>query len=74
MFLNIEIFIVFLILYCINRYDSVITQRINYDLLKKIQKIVSNEISCPELLGTCISSKTNETIPAAVAKAEKVPM
>ncbi|XP_006612129.1 glutamate--cysteine ligase catalytic subunit [Apis laboriosa] len=56
------------------KYDSIITQRINYDLLKKIQKIVSNEISCPELLGTCISSKTNETIPAAVAKAEKVPM
>ncbi|KOC65500.1 Glutamate--cysteine ligase catalytic subunit [Habropoda laboriosa] len=54
--------------------DSVITQRINYDLLKKIQKIVANEISCPELLGTCISSKTNETIPAAVAKAEKVPI
>ncbi|XP_071857804.1 glutamate--cysteine ligase [Bombus fervidus] len=54
--------------------DSVITQRINYDLLKKVQKIVSNEISCPELLGTCILSKTNETIPAAVAKAEKVPM
>ena len=54
--------------------DSVITQRINYDLLKKVQKIVSNEISCPELHGTCISSKTNETIPAAVAKAEKVPL
>ncbi|XP_076384766.1 glutamate--cysteine ligase isoform X1 [Megalopta genalis] len=54
--------------------DSIITQRINYDLLKKIQKIVSNEISCPELHGTCISSKTNETIPAAVAKAEKVPL
>ncbi|XP_076161965.1 glutamate--cysteine ligase [Ptiloglossa arizonensis] len=54
--------------------DSVITQRINYDLLKKIQKITTNEISCPELLGTCILSKTNETIPAAVAKAEKVPL
>ncbi|XP_043254726.1 glutamate--cysteine ligase catalytic subunit [Colletes gigas] len=54
--------------------DSVITQRINYDLLKKIQKIATNEISCPELLGTCISSKTNETIPAAVAKAEKIPL
>lgn len=56
------------------KHDSVITQRINYDLLKKIQKIVTNEISCPELLGTCLLSKTNETIPAAVAKAEKVPI
>nr|XP_003706896.1 PREDICTED: glutamate--cysteine ligase catalytic subunit isoform X1 [Megachile rotundata] len=54
--------------------DSVITQRINYDLLKKVQKVVSNEISCPELLGTCISSRTNETIPAAVAKAENLPL
>lgn len=54
------------------KHDSVITQRINYDLLKKIEKVVSNEISCPELLGTCISSKTNETIPAAVAKAENL--
>ncbi|XP_029040518.1 glutamate--cysteine ligase catalytic subunit isoform X2 [Osmia bicornis bicornis] len=54
--------------------DSVVTERINYDLLKKVQKIVSNEISCPELLGTCISSRTNETIPAAVAKAENLPI
>lgn len=51
--------------------DAVITQRINYDLLKKVDKIVSNEISCPELLGPCIASKTTDTIPAAVAKAEK---
>lgn len=55
------------------RHDAVITEEINYDLLKKIQSIVSNEISCPELLGPCTASKTNETIPAAVAKAEKCP-
>lgn len=67
-------FIVLTIILYSYRHDSVITQRINYDLLKKVQKIVSNEISCPELHGTCISSKTNETIPAAVAKAEKVPL
>ncbi|KAH0949445.1 hypothetical protein HN011_000296 [Eciton burchellii] len=52
------------------KHDSIITQRINYDLLKKIHDIVSNEISCPELLGQCVSSKTTDTIPAAVAKAE----
>lgn len=55
------------------KHDSVITQHINYDLLKKINGIVSNEVSCPELLGPCIASKTTETIPAAVAKAEKCP-
>ncbi|CAL1683850.1 unnamed protein product [Lasius platythorax] len=53
------------------KHDAVITQRINYDLLKKIHSIVSNDVLCPELLGQCISSKTTDTIPAAVAKAEK---
>ncbi|KAG5344027.1 GSH1 ligase, partial [Acromyrmex charruanus] len=53
------------------KHDAVITQRINYDLLRKIHSIVSNDISCPELLGQCVSSKTTDTIPAAVAKAEK---
>ncbi|KAM0736930.1 Glutamate--cysteine ligase catalytic subunit [Formica fusca] len=53
------------------KHDAVITQHINYDLLKKIHSIVSNDVLCPELLGQCISSKTTDTIPAAVAKAEK---
>ncbi|GAB1867770.1 Glutamate--cysteine ligase [Camponotus japonicus] len=53
------------------KQDAVITQRINYDLLKKIHSIVSNDVLCPELLGQCILSKTTDTIPAAVAKAEK---
>ena len=53
------------------KHDAIITQRINYDLLKKIHSIVSNDVLCPELLGQCISSKTTDTIPAAVAKAEK---
>lgn len=53
------------------KHDAVITQRINYDLLKKIHNIVSNDVSCPELLGQCVLSKTTDTIPAAVAKAEK---
>lgn len=47
-----------------------ITQRINYDLLKKVHSIQTGESSCPELLGPCTISKTTETIPAAVAKAE----
>ncbi|XP_020299476.1 glutamate--cysteine ligase catalytic subunit isoform X2 [Pseudomyrmex gracilis] len=53
------------------KHDAVITQVINYDLLKKIHNIVSNDVPCPELLGQCVSSKTTDTIPAAVAKAEK---
>lgn len=56
-----------------HRHDAVITQRINYDLLKKVHSIVSNKIECPELLGQCVSSKTTDTIPAAVAKAENCP-
>ncbi|XP_024943932.1 glutamate--cysteine ligase catalytic subunit isoform X2 [Cephus cinctus] len=52
--------------------DSIITERINYDLLKKIHNIEIGEQSCPDLLGPCTTSKTTETIPAAVAKAEKL--
>ncbi|XP_046478901.1 glutamate--cysteine ligase isoform X1 [Neodiprion pinetum] len=53
------------------KQDSVITQRINYDLLKKVHSVQTGELSCPKLLGPCTISKTTETIPAAVAKAEK---
>ncbi|XP_012278557.1 glutamate--cysteine ligase catalytic subunit [Orussus abietinus] len=53
--------------------DAVITERINYDLLKTVCRIQTNELLCPELLGLCTSSRTTETIPAAVAKAEKCP-
>lgn len=52
--------------------DSKITQRINYDLLKKVHDIESNKLSCPELLGPCITSKTTESVPTAVAKAENM--
>lgn len=54
------------------RKDSKITQRINYDLLKKVHDIESNKLSCPELLGPCITSKTTESVPTAVAKAENM--
>lgn len=52
------------------RYDSVVSERINYDLLTQIHGIQTGEIPCPELLGTCLQSKTQESIPAAVEKAE----
>ena len=44
----------------------------NYDLLKKVHDIESNKLACPELLGPCTTSKTTESVPAAVAKAEKM--
>ncbi|CAB0033817.1 unnamed protein product [Trichogramma brassicae] len=50
--------------------DSKISQKINYDLLKKIHDLETNKISCPELLGPCTVSKTTETIPVAMKKAE----
>lgn len=52
------------------RFDSVVSDRINYDLLKTVQRIQSGEQPCPELLGCCIQSKTQEKVPAAVEKAE----
>lgn len=48
--------------------DSVVSDRINYDLLKTIKGIQSGEIDCPELLGCCIISKTKENIPSALTK------
>ncbi|KAJ8670584.1 hypothetical protein QAD02_001843 [Eretmocerus hayati] len=53
--------------------DSRISERINYDLLKKIHDIETNKIPCPDLLGPCTISKTSETVPAAVTKAENCP-
>jgi glutamate--cysteine ligase catalytic subunit len=55
------------------RSDSIISQRINYDLLKTIHNIETNKISCPELLGPCTISKTSETVPVAMTKAENCP-
>ncbi|XP_058798275.1 glutamate--cysteine ligase catalytic subunit [Phymastichus coffea] len=54
--------------------DSRISQRINYDLLKKIYDIETNKISCPELHGRCTISKTSEKVPLAMAKAENCPV
>jgi len=52
------------------KYDAIITQRINYDLLRK-HSIVSNDMLDPELYRQCVSSKTMDTTPATVAEAEK---
>lgn len=57
---------------CTFRHDSVVSERINYDLLTQIHGIQTGEIPCPELLGTCLQSKTQESIPAAVEKAEAI--
>ncbi|RZF37755.1 hypothetical protein LSTR_LSTR011975 [Laodelphax striatellus] len=48
--------------------DSIVNERINYDLLAQADRIQKGEVTCPELLGHCIISKTHETIPKAVSK------
>ncbi|XP_072394245.1 glutamate--cysteine ligase [Diabrotica undecimpunctata] len=49
------------------RHDSVVTDRINYDLLKTIEEIQSGKKYCPLLLGTSTMSKTKENIPTALS-------
>lgn len=50
------------------RKDSVVTDKINYDLLKKAKKIQEGLLPCNELLGCFTNSKTVEEIPPAIAK------
>ncbi|XP_063224221.1 glutamate--cysteine ligase [Bacillus rossius redtenbacheri] len=50
------------------RQDSVVSERINYDLLWRIHGIQTGEVQCPELLGTNAQSKTREDIPSAMRK------
>lgn len=50
------------------KHDSVINDSVNYDLLRTLSKIQTDEISCPELLGQSTVSKTQETIPPAIQK------
>lgn len=50
------------------RKDSIVSERINYDLLKKAKDIQEGIVSCPELLGTSNNTKTTDTIPAAIEK------
>lgn len=47
-------------------HDSVVSEGINYDLLKTLKDIQDGTKSCPELLGYSATSKTNENIPHAL--------
>ncbi|XP_013193131.1 glutamate--cysteine ligase isoform X1 [Amyelois transitella] len=48
--------------------DSVVSEKINYDLLKTAHGIQSGAVSAPTLLGASTTSKTNEDIPKAFTK------
>ncbi|KAF7271477.1 glutamate--cysteine ligase [Rhynchophorus ferrugineus] len=48
------------------KHDSVVSEIINYDLLKTLKDIQEGSRSCPELLGYSATSKTKETIPHAL--------
>lgn len=48
--------------------DSIVTERINYDLLKKAKDIQEGRLNCPELLGQGNNSKTKDNIPPAIVK------
>lgn len=50
------------------RKDSIVTEKINYDLLKKAKKIQEGLMPCNELIGCFTNSKTSEEIPSAIAK------
>ena len=50
------------------KQDSVITEKINYDLLWKFTQISNGEIDVPDLI-LVNNSKTTDDIPAAVSKA-----
>lgn len=50
------------------KQDSVVTEKINFDLLKKARDIQEGVETCPQLLGTHTNSKTTESIPPAIQK------
>lgn len=50
------------------KQDSVVSERICYDLLKKAKDIQDGIRPCPELLGSNINSKTADNIPPAIEK------
>lgn len=50
------------------KQDSVVTEKINFDLLKKARDIQEGLVPCPPLLGKHTNSKTTETIPPAIQK------
>ncbi|CRK99012.1 CLUMA_CG011962, isoform A [Clunio marinus] len=54
--------------------DSIVTEKINYDLLKKAKKIQEGLLPCNELIGCFMNSKTAEEIPPAIAKQHQTPV
>lgn len=50
------------------KHDSVVSEKINYDLLVKAKLIQEGRIDCPELLGHGNQSKTKDNIPKAIQK------
>lgn len=50
------------------RKDSIVSERINYDLLKKAKGIQEGTIAAPELLGHGNKTKTMDNIPTAIRK------
>lgn len=50
------------------KHDSVVSDRICYDLLKKAKDIQDGIRPCPELLGANVGSKTADNIPPAIEK------
>lgn len=50
------------------RQDSVVSDQINYDLLKKVQKIQEGTLMEPSLFGQGNHSKTKDFIPPAIVK------
>ncbi|XP_077488541.1 glutamate--cysteine ligase [Amblyomma americanum] len=54
------------------KQDSVVSERINYDLLQQMSKIQQGAVGCPELFGTS-RSKTRANIPSAILNATAAP-
>ncbi|XP_063373572.1 glutamate--cysteine ligase [Cydia amplana] len=50
------------------RRDSVVSEKINYDLLKTMHGIQTGQVAAPTLLGSSTASKTNEHIPKAFTR------
>nr|CAH7723386.1 unnamed protein product [Callosobruchus chinensis] len=48
------------------KFDSKVSEHINYDLLNRIRLIQTGKISCPELLGDNTTSKTKDSVPTAL--------
>ncbi|KAG5897515.1 hypothetical protein JTB14_030012 [Gonioctena quinquepunctata] len=49
------------------RQDSVVSEKINYDLLRTLRDIQNGTASSPLLLGPCNFSKTQQTVPTALS-------